>query len=98
VLQLEVPINPVIVPHTHSKPETLTILSGSIHHGHGCTLDKAKGATLKVSGFVYLPEDMPHSLWTTDEPGERQVDGSHPFGLNYIDLADDPSRPSGEKG
>ena len=98
VLRLKFPGNTVIAPHTHSKPETLTILSGSIHHAHGRTLDKAQGAALKAGGFVYLPEDMPHSLWTTDEPVELQVNGSGPFGLNYINPADDPSRPSGGKG
>ncbi|MCJ2057866.1 cupin domain-containing protein [Methylobacterium sp. J-048] len=98
VLRLKFPANTVIAPHTHSKPETLTILSGSIYHEHGRTLDKAKGAALKAGGFVYLPEDMPHSLWTTDEPVELQVNGSGPFGLNYINPADDPSRQAGGKG
>ncbi|AIQ90472.1 cupin [Methylobacterium phyllosphaerae] len=98
VLRVKVPANTVIAPHTHSKPETLTILSGSIHHAHGRTLDKTKGSVLKAGGFVYLPEDMPHSLWTTDEPVELQVNGSGPFGLNYINPADDPSRDAGKPG
>ncbi|KQP05807.1 cupin domain-containing protein [Methylobacterium sp. Leaf93] len=92
VLRLKFPANTVIAPHTHSKPETLTILSGSIHHAHGATLDRSAGQLLKTGGFVYLPEDMPHSLWTTDEPVELQVNGTGPFGLNYIDPKDDPSR------
>ena len=40
---------------------------------------------------------MPHALWTTDEPVELQVNGSGPFGLNYIDPADDPSRSAGAR-
>lgn len=95
VLRLKFPANTVIAPHTHSKAETLTILSGSIYHAHGRTLDKSAGKILKTGGFVYLPEDMPHSLWTTGEPVELQVNGSGPFGLNYIDPADDPSRTAG---
>jgi len=98
VLRLKFPANTVIAPHTHSKAETLTILSGSIYHEHGETLDKSKGAALKAGGFVFLPEDMPHFLWTTDEPVELQVNGSGPFGLNYINPADDPSRQTGGKG
>lgn len=98
VLRLKIPANTVIAPHTHSKPETLTILSGSIYHEHGRSLDKTKGSALKTGGFVYLPEDMPHALWTTDEPVELQVNGSGPFGLNYIDPADDPSRSAGGPG
>ncbi|MCJ2077831.1 cupin domain-containing protein [Methylobacterium sp. E-016] len=92
VLRIRLPANTVIAPHTHSLAETLTILSGSIYHQHGETIDKAAGKNLKAGGFVYLPQDMPHSLWTTDEPVELQVNGSGPFGLNYVNPADDPSR------
>jgi uncharacterized RmlC-like cupin family protein len=98
VLRVKVPANAVIAPHTHSKAETLTILSGSIHHAHGRTLDKSRGSALKAGGFVYLPEDMPHSLWTASEPVELQVNGSGPFGLNYVNPDDDPSRNAGRPG
>ncbi|GJE54674.1 MULTISPECIES: cupin domain-containing protein [Methylobacterium] len=90
-LRIKFPANTLIAPHTHSKPETLTILGGAIFHEHGKTVDKTKGKELRVGGFVYLPELMPHSLWTTDQPVELQVNGSGPFGVDYIDPADDPS-------
>ena len=90
---MKFPANTVIAPHTHSKPETLTILSGSVFHEHGEKVDKAAGKELRTGGFVYLPQDMPHSLWTMGEPVELQVNGSGPFGLNYINPADDPSIP-----
>ncbi len=92
VLRVKVPPRTVIAPHTHAQAETLTILTGSIHHQHGVKLDKTKGAALRAGGFVYLPQDMPHALWTTDEPVELQVNGTGPFGLTYLDPADDPSR------
>ena len=82
----------MIAPHTHVQPETLTILSSSIFHEHGEKLDKAAGKELEAGGFVSLPQDMPHSLWTTGEPVELQVNGTCPFDLNDIDPADDPSR------
>jgi quercetin dioxygenase-like cupin family protein len=92
VLRVKFPANTVIAPHTHSEAETLTILAGSIYHEHGPTIDKAAGKELRAGGFVFLPKDMPHSLWTTEQPVELQVNGSGPFGLNYINPADDPSR------
>ena len=92
VLRVKVSAGTVIAPHTHSMPETRTILSGSIYHQHGKTIDKAAGEMLKAGGFVYLPQDMPHALWTTTEPVELQVNGSGPFGLKYVDPAEDPSR------
>lgn len=92
VLRIKFPANTVIAPHTHSKDETLTILAGSIYHQHGKTVDKTKGEQLKAGGFVYLPEAMPHALWTTDEEVVLQVNGSGPFGVDYLNPADDPSR------
>ena len=35
---------------------------------------------------------MPHSLWTKDQPAVIQVNGTGPFGLNYVNPADDPSK------
>lgn len=92
VLRVKFPADTVIAPHTHSKAETLTILSGSIHHQHGTKVDKTKGAELKAGGFVFLPEKMPHALWTTNEAVVLQVNGSGPFSVDYLDPADDPSK------
>ena len=92
VLRIKFPADTVIAPHTHAQVETLTILAGSIYHQHCATLDRSAGKVLRAGGFVYLPQDMPHALWTTGEPVELQVNGTGPFGLNYIDPADDPSR------
>lgn len=92
VLRVLFPANTIIAPHTHSKPETVTVLSGDIYHEHGATLDKTKGEELHTGGFVYLPENMPHALWTTGAPVEIQVSGSGPFGLNYVNPKDDPSK------
>ena len=43
-------------------------------------------------GFVYLPANMPHSVWTADTEFIVQVTGTGPFGLNYVNPADDPSK------
>ncbi|GJE46791.1 cupin domain-containing protein [Methylobacterium soli] len=95
VLRVMFPADTVVAPHTHAQAETLTILSGSIYHQHGKTLDKTAGQLLRAGGFVFLPQDMPHALWTTNEPVELQVNGTGPFGLNYINPTDDPSREAG---
>lgn len=92
VLRVRFPANTTVAPHTHSTAENLTVLSGSLMHAMGPTLDKHRGDQLGRGGFVYLPGGMPHSVWTTAEPAEVQVTGTGPFGLNYVNPADDPSR------
>ncbi len=92
VLRVKFPPHTIVAPHTHATAENLTALSGSLYHDMGKTLDKARGVKVETTGFVYLPPDMPHSVWTTDEESIIQVTGTGPFGLNYINPADDPSK------
>lgn len=89
-LRLQLPANLVIAPHTHATSENLTVLSGSIVHDMGNTMVHSRGKLLDAGGFVFLPGDTPHSLWTNGAPAEIQVTGTGPFGLHYIDPKDDP--------
>lgn len=91
VLRVSLPANTVIAPHTHATAESLTILTGSIQHDMGEKLDKSRGKEVRAGGFVFLPADMPHSLWTGNEATTLQVNGTGPFGLTYVNPADDPS-------
>ena len=88
-LRLEFPANTIIAPHTHSKLESVTILSGELYHETGEKLDKSKGSLLAAGGFISLPAEMAHSLWTV-KTTIIQVSGTGPFDLHYINPADDP--------
>jgi quercetin dioxygenase-like cupin family protein len=92
VLRVKFPPNTVVAPHTHATAENLTVLTGTLYHGMGKTLEKAQGKRLTSGGFVYLPPDMPHSVWTTGTESIVQVTGTGPFALKYVNEADDPSR------
>ncbi len=89
-LRLKMPPNTTIAPHTHTKDENVTVLAGNIVHETGRSLVRANGMALGTGGFVYLPANMPHSLWTTASAAEIQVTGSGPFGVTYVNAADDP--------
>ena len=91
-LRLTMPANTVIAPHTHSKDESVTVISGDFYHGHDKTIDKSKGTEVHSGGFVFLPADHVHSLWTGSEPAVIQVTGTGPFGVQYLNPADDPSK------
>ncbi len=95
VLRLKIPANTVIAPHTHSADENVTVLSGDFYHGMGNTIDREHGKFVDAGGYVFLPANMAHSLWTTKDPAVIQVTGTGPFGLNYINPADDPSNTPG---
>jgi quercetin dioxygenase-like cupin family protein len=91
-LRVKFPPNTVVPPHTHATAETLTQVSGTFFHGMGDKLDKSRGEEVGPGGFVYLPGNMPHSVWTTTAEAITQVNGTGPFGLNYVNPADDPSK------
>lgn len=91
-LRLKLPANYVIAPHTHATDEIVTVLSGSLVHDMGETIEKHRGQTFKTGAFLSLPAKMPHSLWTTGEAAVIQVTGTGPFGLDYVNPADDPSK------
>ena len=92
VLRVNAPPNTVIAPHMHKTAENLTVLSGMLYHEMGTKLDTKGGDKLTSGAFVYLPAEMPHSVWTTSEGAVIQVTGTGPFGLDYVNPADDPSR------
>ena len=89
-LRVKLPSKAVVAPHRHPTPETLTVLSGDLFHAMGDTLDKSRGEKLAPGGFVYLPPEMSHSVWT-ESGAVVQVNGIAPFKLIYINPKDDPS-------
>jgi hypothetical protein len=58
----------------------------------GDKLDKGRGEQMDAGGFVYLPARMNHSVWTTTSEAIVQVTGTGPFGVNYVNPADDPGK------
>lgn len=91
-LRLRIPPATVIAPHTHATDETVTLLEGALVHDMGEKMVESRGEPFREGGFLYLPALMPHSLWTKDRPAVIQVNGTGPFGLNYVNPADDPSK------
>ncbi len=84
VLRVNVPPHTLIRPHTHPTPETLTVVSGTVYHGIGKSVDRPADKRLAAGGFVYLPPDIPHYLYTTNAPTVLQVNGTHPFEVDYV--------------
>ena len=91
-LRAKIPPNTVIAPHWHATAENLTVLSGPLFHEMGDKLDKSRGEQMQAGGYVYLPANMNHSVWTTTSEAIVQVTGTGPFGVNYANPADDPSK------
>jgi quercetin dioxygenase-like cupin family protein len=90
-VRLKMPAGYKIPPHWHPTDEHVTVLSGSLGIGMGDTLDTEHGQVLKVGGYAVAPADMHHYAWTTTG-ATVQVHMNGPFGITYVNPADDPSK------
>ncbi|MGE0025049.1 MAG: cupin domain-containing protein [Hyphomicrobium sp.] len=90
VVRIKLPANYVVPPHTHPFAEMITVLSGSMGNAMGETFDPAKGDMLKAGSSFALPAEHAHYVWTEGEPTELELVATGPWGITYLNPADDP--------
>lgn len=92
-LRLQMPGNYRIPPHWHPADEHVTVLSGSLHMGMGDKMDSAMSMALPVGVFAMMPAKSHHFAYAT-EPTTIQLHGIGPWGITYVNPADDPRKKS----
>lgn len=90
--RLRFPANYRIPAHWHPAIEHVSVLSGTFYMGVGEVLDVAKGMALPAGGFAVMQIKQPHFAYTTNQPVEIQLHGMGPWGITYINPADDPRK------
>lgn len=91
VFRVKVPDGYRIPPHTHPKPERVTILAGTFHLGMGGKFDAAKGEALPVGTYGAWPAGMRHFVWVEGET-IVQFHGEGPWVIEYVNPDDDPRK------
>ena len=94
VVMLKFPPNYPIPAHTHPFSEVITVLKGKLGNGMGKTFDKARGEELQAGDSFALPAEHAHYVWTEDEETIVQLIATGPWGISYLDPADDPRNGS----
>jgi hypothetical protein len=89
VFRVKVPDGYRIPPHTHSKPERITVISGTFHLGMGDTFDLTKGQALPAGTYGNWPPGMKHFVWVKGET-IVQFHGDGPWKIDYVNPSDDP--------
>lgn len=87
VLEIHVPANTAIAPHTHRDDRFATVISGAWFFGYG---DKSANAPVKplTSGGLYTePGGTPHFAFTRSEPAVVRLSGIGPSDTNYVAAA-----------
>ena len=90
-LRLKVPAGYAVPPHTHPADEVVTVISGTFNLGMGKTADRGATKALPAGSFVALPPGTPHYVYT-DEETVIQINTNGPWGLKYVNPADDPRK------
>ena len=88
-VRLKFPANYRIPPHFHPAVERVTVISGTFHMGAGEKFDDSKTHALGIGAVAIMPAKSPHFAWTAAET-VVQLHGTGPWGVTYINAADDP--------
>jgi hypothetical protein len=89
VMRMKFPDGYRVLPHTHPKPERVTVLAGTLHIGMGATFDAAKCEAMPVGAYGTWPAGMKHFGWFQGET-VIQLHGEGPWAVEYVNPADDP--------
>lgn len=89
--RIKFPANYKLPAHHHPVIEHVTVLSGTFHMGTGDKLDPSKTMALTAGGFAIMPPGTPHFAWTAEET-IVQIHSVGPWGVTYVNPADDPRR------
>jgi quercetin dioxygenase-like cupin family protein len=89
IVHLKFPDGYKIPAHWHPAIEHVTVLAGTFNMGSGEVLDQSKTMALKPGSVAIMPAKTAHFAWTEGET-TIQLHGIGPWGITYVNAADDP--------
>jgi quercetin dioxygenase-like cupin family protein len=89
--RIKLPPNYAIPPHSHPVVERVVVISGTVNIGMGSTFDKSKTTPMRPGTVLLMPPNMHHFAWTSEE-AIFQLNVTGPWGVTYINPADDPRK------
>jgi anti-sigma factor ChrR (cupin superfamily) len=92
-IRLKFPPNYQIPAHWHPAVERVTVLQGTFYMGVGDRLDTAKSMALAPGSIMILQPKTNHFAWNKEEV-IVQLNGTGPWGITYVNPADDPRKKS----
>jgi len=90
-VRLKFPANYQIPAHWHPAVERVTVLTGTFNMGTGDKLDKQKTTPLSAGSIGIMQPKTSHFGWTQEEV-IVQLNGTGPWGVTYVNPADDPRK------
>lgn len=91
VMRLQFPAGYKVAPHSHSKDENVTVMSGTMMLGMGDKPDVKAMKTIKPGEFGSIPAKQNHYAMAKTA-AIIQIHGEGPFDLSYVNADDDPAK------
>ena len=88
-MRVKLPQGYSVAPHSHTKPEVVTVISGVFKLGMGETADAKRAQALAPGSFAALEPGTAHFVFS-DEVTVIQINSVGPWGIDYVNKADDP--------
>src|SRR5262249_27879505 len=83
VLRMKVPKDYYIAPHTHPKPEIVTVISGTTGIGMGAIVNRGAAQAMSAGSFFALAPGEAHYVFADDDT-EVQINTTGPWGISYV--------------
>ncbi|MBD0331547.1 MAG: cupin domain-containing protein [Chitinophagaceae bacterium] len=88
-VRLLFPANYKVHPHWHPAIEHVTVIQGALYMGTGESFNMATAKKLSAGDFATMPIRYAHYAFTKGKT-IIQLHGVGPWGITYINAADDP--------
>ena len=92
-VRIDMPADYKIRPHYHPTAETLRLIEGTVHFGHGAKWDDKALKELSPDAPVTLAAKEPHYLHAANHV-ILEVQSTGPFAITYVSPKDDPRSTS----
>lgn len=89
--RLKFPANYKVPPHRHPVLERVTVLTGTVNIGMSEKFDAGATTAMAPGTVLLMPAGTPHFVWTKEET-IIQLNVEGPWGVSYVDPADDPRK------
>jgi quercetin dioxygenase-like cupin family protein len=91
-MRIQAPANTKIGVHTHPADEKVTVLDGTLYFSTGDKFDPKKATAYYGGDAFIVPQGMAMYAFTKNKPATLQIHGMGPWGITYMDPADDPMK------
>ena len=93
-IRLRLPAGYRFPSHTHPGAEHVTVLSGTLLVAAGERAERTRMRTLGPGSYTGIPASVPHVAVARGET-VAQIHGTGPFGIDYVNTADQPRPAAG---